>query len=148
MRLFPDLSGAAHFIEVNGMIDTSTVESSNITKGEYLLRLHRIYLLLARSLNPVTRNDCIGVAIEASSTDNNPLESIENTLEPGDRLYNRASYWSSLGSRDPDVPETLTYGLVSNLCAISEIHIQPFLGLAQLCSMNKYLHILLDLNIS
>ncbi|XP_023549638.1 F-box protein At4g00755-like isoform X1 [Cucurbita pepo subsp. pepo] len=131
LRLFPDLSGAAHFIEVNGMIDTSTVESSNITKGEYLLRLHRIYLLLARSLNPVTRNDCIGVAIEASSTDNNPLESIENTLEPGDRLYNRASYWSSLGSRDPDVPETLTYGLVSNLCAISEIHIQPFLAYFQ-----------------
>lgn len=136
LRLFPDLSGAPHFIEDQGMIDISTVGSSSVTKWEYLQRFHQIYLLLAKSLNPVSRTDCIAVAIGASSTDNNPIESIENTLEPGDRFHNRASYWSSLGSKDPDVPETLTYGLVSNLCVVSEIHIQPFLGLSQLCPMN------------
>lgn len=136
LRLFPDLSGAPHFIEDQGMIDISTIGSSSVTKWEYLQRFHQIYLLLAKSLNPVSRTDCIAVAIGASSTDNNPIESIENTLEPGDRFHNRASYWSSLGSKDPDVPETLTYGLVSNLCVVSEIHIQPFLGLSQLCPMN------------
>lgn len=137
LRLFPDLSGAPHLIEVKGMIDTSTVESRNITKWEYLQRFHRVYLLLAKSLYPVTTKDCISVAIAASSTDNSPIESIENTLEPGDRFHNRASYWSSLGSKDAEAPETLTYALVSNLCVVSEIHIQPFLGLNQLCSMNN-----------
>ncbi|KAL0541948.1 hypothetical protein IC582_022029 [Cucumis melo] len=131
LRLFPDLSGAPHFIEDQGMIDISTIGSSSVTKWEYLQRFHQIYLLLAKSLNPVSRTDCIAVAIGASSTDNNPIESIENTLEPGDRFHNRASYWSSLGSKDPDVPETLTYGLVSNLCVVSEIHIQPFLAYFQ-----------------
>ncbi|GKB41923.1 hypothetical protein Tco_0886865 [Tanacetum coccineum] len=43
------------------------------------------------------RKDCILEAIVASSTDNYPLESIYHTLEPGDRVDLRASYWSSDG---------------------------------------------------
>lgn len=128
LRLFPELSGAPHFIEVKGMIDTPTFGSSNVTKWESLKRVHRIYLLLAKSLYHIMRKDCISVAISASSTDNYPEESIDNTLKAGDRIQHRASYWSSLGSKDANAPETLTYEFVSNLCVVSEIHIQPFQG--------------------
>jgi hypothetical protein len=67
---------------------------------------------------------CVG----ASSTDNFPDETIENTLVPHDMVNFRPSYWSSGGEDDPDVPESLTYTLASDLCVIEEIRIRPFEG--------------------
>lgn len=66
--------------------------------------------------------------VVASSTDNYPDESIDNTLEPSDRVDTVPSYWSSGGSRDPDAPETLTYKLSSRLCVVHEIKLRPFQG--------------------
>ncbi|KAL6907724.1 hypothetical protein ACP4OV_002763 [Aristida adscensionis] len=88
---------------------------------------HRIYSCLAGSL--VSRKpsaDCILHCIGASSTDNFPDESMENTLEPQDRVNHRSSYWSSGGQDDPDVPESLTYRLNSDLCLIYEFRVHPF----------------------
>ena len=68
-------------------------------------------------------------AISASSTDNYPEESIANTLEPKEIVSRRASYWSSTGQRNPDVPETLIYKLTSDFCVITEISVQPFQGI-------------------
>nr|ABF93656.1 F-box family protein, putative, expressed [Oryza sativa Japonica Group] len=70
--------------------------------------------------------DCILQCIGASSTDNFPDETIENTLIPHDRVKHRPSYWSSGGHDDPDTPETLTYRLNCDMCIVDEIKLQPF----------------------
>ncbi|KAF5457784.1 hypothetical protein F2P56_021864 [Juglans regia] len=102
------------------------LNGDNSSEWERLKRDHRVYAFLARGLSPSIRTDCLSEPISASSTDNYPDESIRNTLEPGDRVENRASYWSSEGENDPNVPETLTYTLVANLCVVTEIRVQPF----------------------
>ena len=95
----------------------------------FLRRIHRIYSFLAHGLSPFIRNDCISVAISASSTDYYPSERIQNTLEARDRFENgTSSYWSSRGESDPSVPETLLYKLSTRLCLVTEIHVQPFQG--------------------
>uniref|UniRef100_A0A0E0IE32 Uncharacterized protein n=1 Tax=Oryza nivara TaxID=4536 RepID=A0A0E0IE32_ORYNI len=65
--------------------------------------------------------DCILQCISASSTDNFPDETIENTLIPHDWVKHRPSYWSSGGHDDPDAPETLTYRLNCDMCIADEI---------------------------
>nr|CAB3473118.1 unnamed protein product [Digitaria exilis] len=66
--------------------------------------------------------DCIG----ASSTDRFLAERMENTLDPREMVDYRPSYWSSGGQNDPDVPESLTYRLHSDLCIVDEIRIRPY----------------------
>nr|XP_018681596.1 PREDICTED: F-box protein At4g00755-like isoform X2 [Musa acuminata subsp. malaccensis] len=78
------------------------------------------------SLRRFGKRDCIHRAVCASSTDNYPDESIENTLESSDLVDQRPSYWSSGGQYDPGVSESLTYRLTANLCVVREIKIQPF----------------------
>ena len=79
-------------------------------------------------LTPYTPKDCIIHCIGASSTDNFPEETVENTLEPVDRVEMRPSYWSSGGQRHPAVPECLIYKLQVDLCLVDEIKVQPFKG--------------------
>ncbi|CAM0878449.1 unnamed protein product [Alopecurus aequalis] len=102
--------------------------SSNAhTEGERLARDHRVYTHLAHELLvPYTPKDCIIHCIGASSTDNFPEETIENTLEPVDRVDIRPSYWSSGGQKHPAVPECLIYKLQTALCLVDEIRVQPF----------------------
>ncbi|OVA14161.1 F-box domain [Macleaya cordata] len=126
LRLFPEVSSATSVIEVNNMIEPIEAESTDSVESENLKRDHLVYAVLARGPTPNLRKDCILEAISASSTDNYPEESIQNTLEPSDRVNERPSYWSSEGESDPGVPETLTYKLASKLCFITEINIQPF----------------------
>ncbi|KQK23987.1 F-box protein At4g00755 [Brachypodium distachyon] len=70
--------------------------------------------------------DCIQNCFGASSTDNFPDESMDSTLQPQDRINLNPSYWSSGGQDDPDVPESLTYKLASDICVVREIKLQPF----------------------
>uniref|UniRef100_A0A5B6Z189 F-box domain-containing protein n=1 Tax=Davidia involucrata TaxID=16924 RepID=A0A5B6Z189_DAVIN len=126
LRIFPEISSVAHVIEVNNMIEPEEVKPANSMEWEYLGRDHRIYAFLARALTSFMRKCCMLEAICASSTDNYPEESIQNTLEPSDRVEHRASFWSSKGESDPAVPETLVYKLIANLCVITEVHVQPF----------------------
>ncbi|GAV72485.1 F-box-like domain-containing protein [Cephalotus follicularis] len=126
LKLLPDVSSGTQVIEVNNTIEPVTVRESRCLEWECLKRNHRVYAFLARAINPFTRKDCISEAINASSTDNYPEESIQNTLEPGDRVEDRPSYWSSKGELDPAVPETLIYKLMANMCLVTEIHLQPF----------------------
>jgi hypothetical protein len=96
-----------------------------------MMRHHRVYLYLTHGLlSPYNTNkDCIDRCIGASSTDNFAEETIENTLDPMDRVEMRPSYWSSGGQSDPSVPEFLLYSLHSDLCLIDEIKIHPFKGM-------------------
>lgn len=125
-KKFPEISGTAHDFEVNNLMEPVNVGLRKSTEFELLKRNHRIYSFLSKGLSPVIRKDCILVAISASSTDNYPTESIQNTLEALDVFDNGALYWSSGGESDPSVPETLLYKLVAKLCVITEIHVHPF----------------------
>nr|AFK42252.1 unknown [Lotus japonicus] len=120
--MFPEISHVAHSIELGNMIEPVCNVLDN---WECLKRNHKVYAFLASGLTPTWKN-CISEAISASSTDNYPEESIQNTLEPRDRTENRLLYWSSKGESDPSVPETLGYQLISKLCLVTEIHVQPF----------------------
>lgn len=135
LKMFPEISGDTHVIEVTSMVEHTTYNNmtepaklsvDDSSEWERLKRDHRAYAFLARGLSPFMRKDCILEPISASSTDNYPDESIQNTLEPRDRVENMASYWSSKGESDCNIPETLMYKLVANLCVVTEIHVQPF----------------------
>ncbi|XP_058086410.1 F-box protein At4g00755-like isoform X2 [Magnolia sinica] len=127
LRMHPEISRFTRVIEVSNSTEPIEVSSSNALEWESLEREHRIYAGLAHSImSSDTNKACIDKWISASSTDNYPEESIENTLIPNEKVDGRPSYWSSEGEKDPEVPETLTYRLISNLCVVSEVNIQPF----------------------
>ncbi|KAL1360330.1 hypothetical protein HN51_005697 [Arachis hypogaea] len=128
MRMFPQLSRFERVVELNqhGAKDHAEVGSSSSMEWLALEREHRVYAYLARASTEYVGTNCIARTIGASSTDNFPQESIDNTLEPRDNISGRYSYWSSSGQSNPGVPETLTYELLSQICVISEINIQPF----------------------
>lgn len=130
LRMFPQLSRVAFVVELNqhGGKEHAEVGSSNSTEWLVLQREHRVFSYLSKALMSSVAMNCIAKTIGASSTDNFPQESIDNTLEPRDVIGGRYSYWSSNGQSNPNVPETLTYELVSQICLITEINIRPFQG--------------------
>lgn len=130
-KMFPHLSGIFSIVEVNNSeMNEHNVACGSSTDSKSLQRDHRVYAHLVHASTSFLMRNCISSAIIASSTDNDPEESINNTLESRDVVARRASYWSSKGQFKPDVPETLTYRLVSNLCVITEINIRPFQGIS------------------
>lgn len=118
LKMFPEISGVVHSIEVDNVIELD---------GNLLERNHKIYACLAFGLTPM-RNNCISKSLFASSTNDDWDENFKNTLEPGDGNEDGPSYWSSIGQSDPSIPEALVYKLCSNICLVSEIHIQPYQG--------------------
>ncbi|XP_060218779.1 F-box protein At4g00755-like [Lycium barbarum] len=125
---FQQLSRIARITELDlSAAEAKDVGSSN-SEWETLKRDHEVYasLLQAIKTSMSCRNDCIGYAVSASSTDNYPDESIVNTLIPVDIYLNRPSYWSSKGHSDPNAPETLIYKLKADLCVITQVCMQPF----------------------
>ncbi|GMH21699.1 hypothetical protein Nepgr_023541 [Nepenthes gracilis] len=127
LRLFPQLSSVARLIDISNRMEKPVdVECSSSIEWDYEKMEHRTYASLAQRLTSSEMESCIAAAISASSTDNDPEESIQNTLEPRDRVGRRASYWSSSGQKNAAVPEKLTYKLVSDICVITEISVQPF----------------------
>lgn len=130
LRMFPQLSRVAFVVELNqnGAKEHAEVGSSYSMEWLSLLREHRVFAYLGRALMSSVAMNCIAKTVGASSTDNFPQESIDNTLEPRDHINGRYYYWSSNGQSNPNVPETLTYELVSPICVITEINIQPFQG--------------------
>ncbi|KAF7813251.1 F-box protein [Senna tora] len=126
LKKFPELSGVAHVIEVDNVIEPVRYMLGNSMNWECLKRNHKVYAFLARGLTPSVKNNCISETISASSTDNYPQESIQNTLEPRESADLRVSYWSSKGESDPSVPERLIYKLASKICVVTEIHVRPF----------------------
>ncbi|KAJ8506430.1 hypothetical protein OPV22_007316 [Ensete ventricosum] len=116
-RFCPDTLNFLLVAEVSNTSKSAEVGFSSALEWESLEREHRAYALLCHLIvSPEGKRDCIHRAVCASSTDNYPDESIENTLESGDLVDQRPSYWSSGGQYDPGVPESLTYRLTANLC--------------------------------
>ncbi|CAL4920411.1 unnamed protein product [Urochloa decumbens] len=110
------------------VVVTRSPESTRHADSRARDRDHAVYSYLAGALASAAKPsvDCILRCIGASSTDNFPEETIDNTLEPSDRVRHRASYWSSGGHDDPDAPESLMYRLNSDLCIVDEFRLQPF----------------------
>lgn len=138
-RSFPHLSRVASIVEVNNseVNGNKEVACSSSRDSKSVQRDHRVYSYLAHASTSFLLRNCISEAIIASSTDNDPEESIYNTLEASDLVGRRASYWSSKGQFKPDVPETLIYKLVSNLCVVTEINIRPFQGISLILSYSN-----------
>ncbi|XP_073064334.1 F-box protein At4g00755-like isoform X2 [Primulina eburnea] len=126
LRMFPETSNFDHIVEIRNMFEPTETETDDSAEWACLEREHRAYASLSRCLTSSTRKNCILDAIYASSTDNYPEESIKNTLEPSDRVNQRASYWSSKGQIDPTVSEILIYELAATLCLITEFQVHPF----------------------
>ncbi|CAM0870441.1 unnamed protein product [Alopecurus aequalis] len=128
-RLCPEAATFAAALEVRGSAHPSAADadapgsSRDAAEAEFRIYAHLCGAILAAKPAPV---DCILHCVGASSTDNFPDETMENTLEPQDRINLRPSYWSSGGQDDAQVPETLTYRLASDLCLVHEVRIQPF----------------------
>lgn len=128
LRICADVSFFTRVIEASDSNDTTEeAGSSSAMEWGSLVREHKAYSYLChRLVKPTGYGECINEAIRASSTDNYPDESIENTLIEADRVNMQPSYWSSRGECDPGTPETLLYRLCSRLCVVAEIKIQPF----------------------
>ncbi|XP_051138165.1 F-box protein At4g00755-like [Andrographis paniculata] len=126
LRMFPETSMFTRVIEVKNMFKPVVAEVDDSSESARLQREHRAFSYLIRCLTVFSEENCISNALFASSTDNYPEESVKNTLQPSDRLDNRASYWSSKGAANPAAPETLLYRLASQLCLITEVHVHPF----------------------
>lgn len=131
LKTFPQLSGIVGVVNATeGSTNSVEVEGNSSVEWAVLERDHKVYASLLQAIlkSKVSPKDCIANAVSASSTDNYPDESVVNTLNPRDRFIRRASYWSSEGQSNPDVPEMLVYKLSSGIWVITEIDIQPFEG--------------------
>lgn len=118
LRLCPE---ASNFTRI---ITKQAIASASESDAEHQ---HRAYMHLSYALLLDDPQDCIIRCIGASTTDNFPEETIQNTLVPTDWVaMMRPSYWSSAGHFDPAVPECLFYRLRSDLCLVQQINIQPF----------------------
>lgn len=133
--MFPQLFRVACVVELNEdtEVESRAKKHTKVGSSDSMERLalekdHRIYAYLGRASTSSVAMNCIFKTVGASSTDNFPQESIDNTLEPRDNYAGRYFYWSSNGQSNPNVPETLTYKLISQICVITEINIQPFQG--------------------
>ncbi|KAJ3682110.1 hypothetical protein LUZ60_014683 [Juncus effusus] len=112
IRIFPDVS--------------YLLSSSQNSEGNHNIYTYLIQNLVSKRDTPIS---CISKCIAASSTDRFPDECIENTLDDEDFIWGRRSYWSCEGEdEDSGKSETLTYGLVSDLCIVDEIKIRPWVG--------------------
>ncbi|XP_022872564.1 F-box protein At4g00755-like isoform X1 [Olea europaea var. sylvestris] len=127
LRMFPHISDL-RFIRPNNESLSVDVETSNPMEWKILERDHKAYASLIQAFTKSKDNpkDCIACVIGASSTDRDPEESVVHTLFPIDRYMWGGSYWSSKGQTNPDVPETLIYKLISDVCVVTEIDIRPF----------------------
>ncbi|XP_027158008.1 F-box protein At4g00755-like [Coffea eugenioides] len=120
------MSTVTRAIEISNIVEPVESRTNEPIEWACLKRDHKVYAFLAQGIASFPRKECLSEALGASSTDNYPDESIQNTPEPSDRIGQRPSYWSSKGEIDSAVTETLTYKLMAKLCVITEIHIQPF----------------------
>jgi hypothetical protein len=123
VRICPEVASFTRAVEV------SPAAAPTSESGHDAERDHRIYSYLGGALVSTSPSvNCIVRCIAASSTDRFPRERMENTLDPRAWVGDNPSYWSSKGYRDPDMSESLTYGLQSDLCIIDEIRIKPDRG--------------------
>ncbi|KAK3041377.1 hypothetical protein RJ639_001575 [Escallonia herrerae] len=121
-----ELVVVAGVVEPSSIKESVEIGSSTRMEWEVLERDHRAYASLFQALKAFAVTDCIADAVSASRTDMYPDESIANTLDPRERFLWGYCYWSSKGQSDPDVPESLIYGLNASFCIITEINIKPF----------------------
>ncbi|XP_074282087.1 F-box protein At4g00755-like [Silene latifolia] len=97
---------------------------------EVLERNHRVFSVLGNYLDTYRLGGQIEERICASSYGRVPDEpySSEDDYDYSSIDDENPTYWSSTGTRDPNIPETVVYKTICNLCIIQEIHVLPFEG--------------------
>ncbi|KAI5069275.1 hypothetical protein GOP47_0015576, partial [Adiantum capillus-veneris] len=130
MKAFPEFGTKLKCFIDGGIVEDLAHREEEGSSQYHLELLSSTYcLLLQRLLSPPLQRTCIAEPLHASSTDNLPRESIAQTLYPEPEYSEEAhSYWSSKGEASTGMPETLTYRLVSDLCVVHDVKIQPFLA--------------------
>ena len=123
MKHYPE-SGDFKIVHMNE--SGSLEQASDIRQLGYPETKLSLYAMFRSALqsSPI-EGSCILEPLHASSTDNLPQESIVQTLYYEDEFN---SYWSSTGQSDTNIPETLTYRLISDVSVVHEVKIQPFRG--------------------
>ncbi|KAH7331827.1 hypothetical protein KP509_20G052200 [Ceratopteris richardii] len=135
IKQFPELGNYFRCLSSSGNL--GTLSEASLHKCSSPSRKNdagSVYMSLLKSLlEPPIQRTCIAEPLHASSTDNLPTESIAQTLFPKPQYTDEHSYsyWSSKGESNVDVPEMLTYRLVSDICVVHSIKIQPFLAFFQ-----------------
>lgn len=133
-KCFPEVQKFKCIVEASGQEHSLNSAGSTQSPSLCLEKASRVYShLLCELRAPPMEKSCIREPLSASSTDDFPRESIAQTLVPRSMYADgeTASYWSSEGQSRQDVPETLTYALVSDLCVVHEVKIRPFLAYFQ-----------------
>ncbi|KAJ7517197.1 hypothetical protein O6H91_21G014100 [Diphasiastrum complanatum] len=128
IRRFPEIEMFEYVVVGGPSAQLSMDVVGKPLSPQQLLIEHHAYSTLCKQLSkePWERS-CISKSISASSTDNFPDESIAQTLYPSPTFSEQfPSYWSSKGQKLADVPEYLTYELVTRLCVVHEVRIRPF----------------------
>ncbi|CAM0946532.1 unnamed protein product [Alopecurus aequalis] len=123
LRLCPEVATVNAVAEVTRSPPSAAVPESDSERD------YRIYSNLAGAVVSKPRNPDVAIithCIGASSTDDFPDETMENTLIEDYIVNFRPSYWSSGGTKDPEKPESLTYRLNHDICIVDEIKVQPF----------------------
>lgn len=127
IRICPEVSRFNSVMEEDKMSISGGPSSSKDLAWANLNMEYRVYGKLAHELiRSHVGKSCIREPICASSTDNDPDESIIYTLDPRDREDGRPSYWSSKGESSRDASETLTYRLLKDLSVVHEVKLRPF----------------------
>lgn len=123
IKNFPQIASITQVVESSHNSEPAVINASTDAID------HQAYASLFRAMAAFPQTYCIADPVSASSTDNYPEETIMNTLDPREKIFDRDSYWSSKGSDNEEAPETLIYNLTANLCVITEINLHPFEGL-------------------
>nr|BAJ85093.1 predicted protein [Hordeum vulgare subsp. vulgare] len=123
LRLCPEVATVAAAAEVTRS-PPSTAASESVSERDYRIYSNLAGAYVSDSARPSA--GCISHCIGASSTDDFPIETMENTLDEEEIINFRPSYWSSGGADDPEAPESLTYRLNSDICVVDEIRVRPY----------------------
>lgn len=146
LRKVPHITNIVFPVEESGGIFIlSNIASRNSGHWETLVTEHRIFSTL---LHPLAKQinfpkDILAFPIGASSTDRDLAENVINTLTPIDRYPRGASYWSSKGEIDPNVPENIMYRLNAGISIVTEVNIRPFEGDLSMNALHHFSHLLL-----
>lgn len=125
LRLCPEVATVAAAAEVTRS-PPSTAAPESGRERDFRIYSNLAGAYVSDSAKPSA--ECILHCIGASSTDDFPIETMENTLDEEEIINFRPSYWSSGGADDPEAPESLTYRLNSDICIVDEIRVRPYQG--------------------
>ncbi|KAI4971320.1 hypothetical protein ZWY2020_002234 [Hordeum vulgare] len=116
LRLCPKVATVAAAEEVTRSPPSTTTDPESVCERDYRIYSNLAGTYVSDAAKPSA--ECMLRCIGASSTDDFPIETMENTRDEEEIINFCASYWSSGGADDPETSESLTYRLNSDICVV------------------------------